>query len=389
VRLLYPWIALAAYLFFLAALAAGFLLVAAVPVAVGLVAAALIAAGQVYAFVRLLGTFVRLTFGSIATAGRLLRDLVAAVFGGEPEPSGRIVGAYGREALPEVFRLVDEVAEALRTRGVDRVLVTYDANCAVMRVKRAGPAARRRERVLVLGIPFLYSMSLDALRTVLGHELAHLALGHVRTIRMTWRFLGRIEDQLARMRAGEWWPLNPVYWAVALSHSVLFAVNLPWSRAKELEADRRSGRVLGANHSVTALRSVRDVMPGIELSLDLVARWCRETGAAPLHLGEAAYRVAATMPPALRKQLARRAEGDVLDFADSTHPPIALRIAALRGLPDLPPRHGELAARYLPDLRDLESHLTRVALRTAEQQPTREVAAQVVAALQPRTVEPA
>lgn len=107
-RFLYPILALLAYVFFVASLVAGLVAVFLVPVAAGFLAAAMVAAGQFVALVRLLGALLRLTFGAVGRAGQLVADLFRALFSGDPEPTST-VGTYGREALPELFRLVDEV----------------------------------------------------------------------------------------------------------------------------------------------------------------------------------------------------------------------------------------------------------------------------------------
>ncbi len=385
-RVVYPLLALLAYAFFLVSLGAGFLAVTLVPIAVALLAAALVAGGQIGAFLRLLEAFFRLTIGAVRVGGSLLSDLLEGSFGGDPEPT-RVVGAYGREALPEVFRLVDEVAAELRTRGVEKVLVTHDASCAAIELRRPGLLPRGRRRVLLLGLPFVYALSLDEMRAVIAHELAHFALRHGRALRTSWRFLERVERQILRMQEGDFWPLNPVYWAVRSSHAVLAAIHHPWSRLRELEADRRAARAFGANHCASGFRKLRDSLPALQMTQDVVVGWCRANGRAPLHLGEAAARVSGALPPLLRKRLAVRAEGDVRDLTDRTHPPIALRIASLRGVPDRPVRHGELAARYLPDLRNLEAHLTRVALRIEEQSATKQIAAEVLAHLSGKPAE--
>lgn len=363
-RVVYPLLALLAYLHFVAALAIGFLLVATVPVLAIGAAVALAAGGQVGAFVRLLGSLLRLTFGSIALAARLLRDLFLAVFEREEEPVS-IPFSYGREALPELYRLVDEVAAAVRTRGVDRVLVTPDPEFGVFDLPAPGALGflRRRRRHLVVGLPFVYTLSLDELRAVVAHELGHFTLGHTTLGRFTWHFIGRIGGRLDAMREGEFHALNPLYWSTRVSLAVFEAIYHPWWRLQELDADRRAALAAGANHHAGMLRKMRDHVPAVAVATGIVAETARQEQVAPRHLGEAAARLSWRMDPIVKKRLASRQEGDPLDLEGRTHPPTALRIAALRGLPEQPARHQELAARYLPDLRNLEEHLTRVVLR--------------------------
>jgi Zn-dependent protease with chaperone function len=380
VRFVYP-LALLAYVHFVLALLVGFVLVAAVPLlAVGF-AALLVVGRQFVLLYRLLGALFRLTFGSVGAAAGILRELFLAVFERDEGPV-RIPFAYGREALPELFRLVDEVAAEVDTGGVDRVLVTPDPECAVFDTATPGALSwlRRRRKHLVLGLPYVYALSLDELRSVLAHELGHFTLGHLTLSRVTWHFIRRIDGRLEAMRESEFHALNPLFWSTAASAALLAAVYHPWWRLHELAADRVSARAMGANHRVSSLRKVGDLI-AIAEATECVTAVARKEGFAPLHLGEAAARLAWRMDPVVKRRLAVRAQGDPHDLEGRTHPPTALRIAAMRGLPEKPARHGELAARYLPDVRKLEEHITRVVLRIEATEPAKAHVERVIAHL--------
>jgi len=377
VRFVYPLLAIAAYLLFVASLAVGLAAVLLVPVAAGLIAAGLVAAGQFAALIRLLESLLRLTFGALGRAGTLLADLFRAFSDGDPEPT-RVAGSYGREALPELFRLVDEVAAEVGTRGVDRILLLHDGNAAVTDLRTPGLLPRPRRRLLLVGLPYVYALSLDELRAVLAHELAHLTLGHVALHRATRRMAMRMERQIQRMEEGSWFAIDPVYWSVRLSLGLLAGIYCPWSRLQEYEADRRSALAAGGNNAVAALRKAREDVPAIQHSVVFLFAWCRANRAAPRHLGEAATRLADALPARQRKELALRSEGDPFELEGRSHPSTAHRIAALRGLPERPSRHPLQAARYLPDLRNLEEHLTRAALRAPDVWPTRSLVERIM-----------
>ncbi len=379
-RVVFPIVALLAYVHFVVALAIGFAAVAAVPVAAVALGAALLMGGQIALFVRLVGALLRITFGSLGCAVRLLQDLGLAVFERDEEPV-KIPWSYGREALPEVFRLVDDVAAAMRTRGVDRVLVTHEASFGVFDLAGEGAFALRRRRHLVLGLPFVYALSLDEVRSIVAHELAHFTLGHTAFTRITWHFINRIGGRLGRLQEGDFWALNPVYWSTRLSLGLLASIYHPWSRLREHDADRRAARALGGNHFISALRKTRDTLPAVVLAQQLVVDFAKRHAVAPRHMGEAAARLSQELPAGVRRDLARKAQGDPLDLEGRTHPPTAVRIAALQEIPEKPPRHPEVAARYLPDLRNMEEHLTRAALRVERVEPARTLAARIVAQL--------
>lgn len=376
-RYLYPVIAVLAYAFFVAALATGLLAVTAVPVLAFAVGAALVAGGQVTLFVRLVGSLVRLTFGSLAVAFRLLRDLLASVLERDHEPV-RVPFAYGREALPEFFRLVDEVAASLKVAPVERVLLTSEGNFGVFSLPRGW---WRRRTHLVVGLPFVYALTLDELRAVLAHELAHVRLGHLTSGRLTWHFIRRMAGRLEVMREGDFAALSPVLWTTRASLSVLAAIYHPWHRVQEYDADRLSAKAAGSNHAIAALRRVREAVPAMIFAQEIVTASATAEGIAPTHLGEAAARLAQALPARLRKELSLRQQGDPLDLEGRLHPPTAHRIAALHGLPMRPARHGELAARYLPDLRAVEAHVTRAAFRSDQQEAPRGAAERALARL--------
>lgn len=376
-RYLFPVVAVLAYAFFVASLAAGFVAVGAVPLlAVGL-GAALLAGGQVALFLRLLGSLVRLTLGSLMVAGRLLRDLVGSILERDREPA-RAPFSYGREALPELFRLLDEVAGSLKAQPIERVLLTGDSSFGVFTLPKG---IWRRRAHLMIGLPYVYTLTLDELRAVLAHELAHLRLGHLTSGRFTWHFIRRMAGRLEAMEAGDFVALSPVYWSTRASLAIIAAIYHPWHRAQEYDADRLSALVAGGNHAIAALRRTRDAVPAFLLAQRAVAAAAAADGVAPTHLGEAAARLSLALPAVLRKELSLKLQGDPLDLEGRTHPPTPRRIAALHGVAALPARHGEIAARYLPDLRAVEAHLTRAAFRAGSQEAPRAAAERALARL--------
>ncbi|GJF24968.1 M48 family metallopeptidase [Streptomyces sp. HO565] len=79
-----------------------------------------------------------------------------------------------RADAPELFALVDEVARAVGTRGVDAIAVDGSINAAVTTY---GVRARR---LLVLGMPLWEVLTPEERIALLGHELAHYANGDTR-----------------------------------------------------------------------------------------------------------------------------------------------------------------------------------------------------------------
>jgi Zn-dependent protease with chaperone function len=78
-----------------------------------------------------------------------------------------------RVDAPELFALVDEVAAAVGTRGVDAVVVDGEINAAVSGLGLRG-------RMLILGVPLWSVLTPQQRVALLGHELGHFVNGDTR-----------------------------------------------------------------------------------------------------------------------------------------------------------------------------------------------------------------
>ncbi|MEU0833683.1 M48 family metalloprotease [Streptomyces sp. NPDC005969] len=101
-----------------------------------------------------------------------------------------------RADAPELFTLIDEVAEVAGTTGVHNVVVTDDVNAAVTTY------GVRQRRLLLLGLGLWEITTPQQRIALLGHELAHYANGDtrhgliiknaLRSLTTWWYFLARI-----------------------------------------------------------------------------------------------------------------------------------------------------------------------------------------------------
>lgn len=78
-----------------------------------------------------------------------------------------------RDQAPELYALIDEIAVAQGTRGVDAVVVDVDANASVTQLGL-------RRRLLTLGLPLWEVLSPQQRVALLGHELGHFTNGDTR-----------------------------------------------------------------------------------------------------------------------------------------------------------------------------------------------------------------
>ncbi|MER6286280.1 M48 family metallopeptidase [Streptomyces sviceus] len=90
-----------------------------------------------------------------------------------------------RGEAPELYALIDEVAAAMGTRGVDAVVVDVDANAGVTHLGL-------RRRLLTIGLPLWEVLSPQQRIALLGHELGHFTHGDTRqgmVVGTAWRSL--------------------------------------------------------------------------------------------------------------------------------------------------------------------------------------------------------
>jgi Zn-dependent protease with chaperone function len=78
-----------------------------------------------------------------------------------------------RDDAPELYALIDEIAAAQGTRGVDAVVVDAEANASVTHLGL-------RRRLLTLGLPLWEVLSPQQRIALLGHELGHFTHGDTR-----------------------------------------------------------------------------------------------------------------------------------------------------------------------------------------------------------------
>ncbi|MFC3898767.1 M48 family metalloprotease [Lentzea rhizosphaerae] len=112
---------------------------------------------------------------ALVLGGPALWATLRALFA-RPEPSGF---AMTRDAHPELWRHVDELARLAGTRSPDDIRLVDGANASVWE--------RRGVRYLELGLPLVAGLSVGELRSVLAHEFGHYGGGHTQLSAMTYR----------------------------------------------------------------------------------------------------------------------------------------------------------------------------------------------------------
>ena len=176
----------------------------------------------------------------------------------------RIKGPEGLEVrrtdAPVLFAMIDELRAALRSAPVHRVVLSWDCNAGVAAVPRLGLLGWPRHH-LELGLPLLEVLSMDELRGVLAHELAHISARHGRLggwiyrLRRSWmQAFAQLERRRSARRASFDGALRKFFgwfWPRFNAHAFVL------SRLNEFEADAIASRLGGPAPMGSALLAIR------------------------------------------------------------------------------------------------------------------------------------
>ena len=160
-----------------------------------------------------------------------------------------------RQAVPELFRMLDDLRRRLHTPPLHDVLLTPDFNAGVMQVPRLGLFGGHRS-YLFIGLPLMKSLSIEQFQAVLAHELGHLSRGHaacgnwIYRLRLTWQ---RLEAAFAPTSH---WGSAPIRAFFRWYLPRFGATSFPLARANEYEADAAAMEVTSARSAAQALTAV-------------------------------------------------------------------------------------------------------------------------------------
>lgn len=238
-----------------------------------------------------------------------------------------------RDRAPELFALVDEVAQAVGAPAPDVVAVNADFNAYAATIGI-------RRRVLCLGLPYWGSLAPQERVALLGHELGHFVNGDPRRMLLTqpaFTTLGSAADLLRPAPSTapgliEWigaalgrviqYPLSRLLFVL---HVALVCVALRDSQRAEYLADEMSAKAAGT----AAATSLLDATLRVE-SMSLAVRRESRAGHGPQRWQAAvaeSLAASADQLPLLR-QLSGREEASLF----SSHPPTGRRHLMLEGV---------------------------------------------------------
>src|SRR5262245_50101286 len=295
------------------------------------------------------GTIVFLTAGGMVPVVRgWLRnqiddwsDLVAALGGvwfraESQNPDSDLGPVLARVDAPQLFTTIDTVGRRLGVKPPGQVRLTYLPCCGIV--------AGGRSRALIIGLPLFRVLTQGELRSIVAHELAHLARGDATHSARSARFVEALDQAVERDRAVLRGPLGA--WARFCLRESSWLIE-PVARSQESRADRLAAAIAGGSTAASALVKVAVVQP---LFRELLAAYDpSDAGASNLYalFRAFSYRLPPEVHTAMRLNVLTRRH----DSSDPAHPPLPDRIASLQSYPDPVSHNGDAhpATTFLGD----------------------------------------
>lgn len=255
---------------------------------------------------------------------------------------------------PRLFDRLNKLALSVGQPMPSAVYLIWDLNAWVAQV--------HNERVMGIGLPLLQVVTTSQFEAVLAHEFGHYHGGDTALgpwIYRTRGAIGRTVQSLSEAGRGKGWIAMlaflrfPFIWYGNLFLRISHAI----SRAQELSADRLAANTVGAEPLADGLRAIHRSAPACSYFLESqVFPIVRSGFSPPLVEGFAGFlheeSIAKKMDEILQADLTTP-RTDAYD----THPPLAQRLAALKGMPKAKASDDTPALSLIENLPRVESQL--------------------------------
>jgi Zn-dependent protease with chaperone function len=287
---------------------------------------------------------------------------------GRGEPPGRLLA---REEAPRLFELVESARRVAGIGPVGEIRLTGTPNVGVTIVFRGGILYTRPVKVLLVGLPYLRSLTVPELESILLHEFGHFLGRDVRRGEQ----MATIEARIRNLRAGfegrgsrgggillplhllRW--LNPVYLWVRAYGAFFSVATSSIRRRQELLADALAGETCGPlTYSRALLKAASTKRLFFRVASRRVLAAARGTGTPPANVFLEFRRGIRALTPDDRRRALREAR-EAAEPARSTHPPLAERLERLGHL-HVPRRRAreERASNLVPGIEGIEEEMT-------------------------------
>jgi Zn-dependent protease with chaperone function len=218
---------------------------------------------------------------------------------------------------------------------------------------------------LLIGLPLLRVLTQADLRSVLAHELAHLARGDATRAARSARFVEGLQRALEQAGPSAWGPLGA--WARFCLRESSWLIE-PVARSQEARADRLAAGIAGGGATASALVKVAIVQPLFREVLEHYDPNLPESPNLYAFFRAFWYRLPAEAVSAMRLRILTRQEAT----HDPAHPSLPHRLALLQAYPDRACVNGDgqPATTFLGDLEIFEEMLHNRLFGTPGVEPT-------------------
>lgn len=239
-----------------------------------------------------------------------------------------------KESYPKLFDLIEEVRAKINGPVIHEVVLDQQMNAAVYQIPRLGYMGWNKN-YLLLGLPLMHAVSNDQFRSIIGHEMGHLAEKHggpyawVYSTHQVWNNLMTNFEKSAEQGYASFF-MSFFDW-----YGPLFAAfTFPARREKEYGADQCAIDMVGKDLTAQALICV-----GVKISYISTKYWSDITDRAKT-LEEPPRTAFAAMPQAFINEITSKDAEDWLtqslkektNFGD-THPCKTDRLARILNIP--------------------------------------------------------
>jgi Zn-dependent protease with chaperone function len=225
-----------------------------IPVVIALVLA--LAGGGIYLILAYLDFIpLKLVLGmaivALISVFALVKGLFARMRDQVPGPEA------SRDEYPQLWQFVNDVAEKMKARPVDRIYLTPLAEVAVTeKGELLQRLSNRGMRELILGLGALNGLSQGQLRSILAHEYAHFSNRDTAGGRMAGQVVYSMQTIGGGIVNGGGGDLNPAMWFIRAYYQIFLRLTLGASRLQEILADRAAVLAYGAHTAVGGLKTI-------------------------------------------------------------------------------------------------------------------------------------
>ncbi|MBI5296028.1 MAG: M48 family metalloprotease [Chloroflexi bacterium] len=257
-----------------------------------------------------------------------------------------------RKKYPALFEQIDSVARATGQTMPRDVYLIHDVNAFV--TERGGMMGIGSRRVMGIGLPLLYLVTVDELRAILAHEFGHFHGGD--TMLGPWIYKTRNAIIRTVVSLGN----SALRIPFEMYANLFLRITNTVSRQQEFSADRLAARTVGAQAALQGLQKVHSYGPAFQAYFQQEFAPVLNSGyLPPMIQGFERFLKSPRVTELIARSEKEQLRVDKTDPYD-THPSLKQRVEALQGLLSGSSQDPRPASVLLQGAPNLETHLLQV-----------------------------